>query len=709
MYKPSPSHQKFLNILTEKNRKNFKYGSVPGKGNSKIDYDPETDIYRKRVQETIDGTKTNKYIFSQPGDSLENFKKIKPVRSTGVNDATVKTRQYIDDWTKNWFDNNLKNYGVKDFDAMIDGLSADWQLELESGNAPKASSKFNLSTPKLNLPNITSGRDVRMKKGTIEPFNYNDVKFYANLEGSKKELGKTLSQYKKVFYKNKIESNPQLREGLNKFFDFMSADKRGLYLKLDGKTIKDFMNTEVSDEVKFLLDPEVSGLGQTSKNEVFNSYPDLADNYNKFTEDKVRLKAVQREAEAITKAGKKTAEQYKKVKADIAKQNDVLAKMSVKDIANNKELLNSVRLSINPKTGEVSYTNYTVNDPKGKPALTDLELAEKIKQKAKAKNFYVTEHIGKKSLNKANLAYPNNIQSANYMSNAQLENARRFLEISENRNTPAAQNLDKALEDLKLTIRGPEYGGVKYGNKISIEVPTSTGKSSIVEDQLINNKKPTINKLTETVPGVTTGDKLDRPSAAVERDMFKKAADRFKNQKGSIDKELLEDIVKAAKKATNTTLKVAGPLAKGLPISAGIETFFIPGYQEEGYTPKEIATQMLTGGMGIPFKDIQEKAGYVRERGLGSALTDAFNKKMALQNIRPSRGLPEDFGKESELSRDEKLALKLYYDDAQEVINARRKIQADKYKRLEEMTDFDDEMFRDGAMNGGIMRLVKND
>ena len=60
-------------------------------------------------------------------------------------------------------------------------------------------------------------------------------------------------------------------------------------------------------------------------------------------------------------------------------------------------------------------------------------------------------------------------------------------------------------------------------------------------------------------------------------------------------------------------------------------------------------------------------------------------------------------------SRDEKLALKLYSDDAQEIINARRKIQADKYKRLEEMTDFDDEMFRDGAMNGGIMRLLKND
>jgi len=710
VYKPSPSHQQFLDILTEQNRKGFKYGSVPGEGNSKINFDPETDTYRKRVQETIDGKKTNKYIYSEAGQSLEDFKKIKPVRSTGAIDATVKSRQFIDDWTKNWFDNNLKNYGLKDFDAMIDGLSSDWQLELESGNVPKGKKTFNLSTPKLNLPNITSGRDATTKKG-LKPFDYNNVEFYANLESSPTEKSKTLSQYKKVFYKNKIESDPQLREGLNKFFDFMSADKRGLYRKLDGKTIKDFMNTEVSDDVKFLLDPEISGLDKASKKEVFNSYSDFADNYNKYTEDKVRLKAVQAETEAVAKAGKKTAEQYKKVKADIAKQNDVLAKMSVNDIANNKELLNSVRISINPKTGDVSYNNYTANDPKGKPALTDLELAEKIKQKAKAKNFYVTEHIGKKSLNKANLAFPNNIQSANYMSNAQLENARKFLSIAENRNTPAAQNLDKTLEDLKLTIRGSEYGVKPIGNKIDIVFDSKTGVSSIVDDQLINNKNTSSSQINDLlkIDGVKRTSEIDRPKFASEREMFEKAADRFKNQKGSIDRELVEDIIKGAKKATGATLKAAGPLAKGLPFSAGIETFFIPGYQEEGYTPKEIAAQMLTGGMGIPFKDIQEKAGYVRERGLGSALTDAFNKKMALQNIRPSRGLPEDFGKEPELSRDEKLALKLYSDDAQEIINARRKIQADKYKRLEEMTDFDDEMFRDGAMNGGIMRLLKND
>ncbi len=535
---PAPKYEAFKKRYLRKNMKadggriGYKYGTVPGEGNSKINYDPETDTYRKRVQETIDGKKTNKYIYSKPGDSLEDFKQIKPVRSTGADDATVKARQYVDNWTKDWFDNNLKKYSINNFNAMMDDLSSAWQLQLESGNAPKASGKFNLSTPELNLPNITSGKDSTIKKGSIKPFSYNDVRFYSNLESSAEQKSKTLSQYRKVFYKDQINNNPKLQKDLTKFFDFMSSNKQGQYRKLDGKTIKDFMNTEVSDEVKFLLDPEISGLDKASKKEVFNSYSDFADNYNKYTEDKVRLKAVQAETEAIAKVGKKTADQYKKVKADIAKQNDVLAKMSVKDIANNKELLNSVRLSINPQTGEVSYTNYTVNNPKGKTMsksvkLTDLELAKYIKQKASDGKFYVTEHIGKKSFNKANLAFPNNIQSANYMSNSQLENARRFLIIPENRNTAAAQNLDKTLENLKLTIRGPEYGGKPIGNKMNIVFDSKTGLSNIVEDQKI------LGKFTKPIS----------------------------NQAGFVSKELLEDV---ARKIGSVGRKGTGVASGGL-------------------------------------------------------------------------------------------------------------------------------------------------
>jgi hypothetical protein len=66
----------------------------------------------------------------------------KPIRSTGADDATVQARQFIDNWTKNWFDENLKNYDVKNFDEMLSKLSNDWEIALESENVPKGSSTF---------------------------------------------------------------------------------------------------------------------------------------------------------------------------------------------------------------------------------------------------------------------------------------------------------------------------------------------------------------------------------------------------------------------------------------------------------------------------------------------------------------------------------------------------------------------------------------
>ena len=195
---------------------------------SRVQFDTDKQLYRKMVQETVGGVKKNKYIYSEPGESLEQFMGRKPIRSTGADDATVQARQFIDNWTKNWFDENLKNYDVKNFDEMLSKLSNDWEIALESENVPKGSRGFKLKTSKLGLPNITTLADAKIKSD-LTPFEYNGVRFYKNLEGDPTQLGKTLAQYKKVFYKNQIENNPKLRKDLNKFFDFMSSDKRGQY------------------------------------------------------------------------------------------------------------------------------------------------------------------------------------------------------------------------------------------------------------------------------------------------------------------------------------------------------------------------------------------------------------------------------------------------------------------------------------------------
>ncbi len=564
-----------------KGNKTYPFKRPDGKTDYRLGLDEDTGKFFKKI-----GKEDNIRIITQnEGESIEDFKKRKAERVTKVNDATVRARQYVDNWTKNWFDNNLKKYGINSFNVMMDDLSSAWQLQLESGDVPKGKGSFNLSTSKLKLPNITTLADTKGKPNLI-PFKYNDITFYKNLESTDALKNKTLAQFKKVFYKDQINNNPKLQEDLTKFFDFMSSNKQGQYRKLDGKTIKDFMNTEVSDEVKFLLNPEISGLDKASKKEVFNSYSDFADNYNKYTEDKVRLKAVQAETEALAKVGKKTADQYLKVKADIAKQNDVLGKMSIKDIASNKELLNSVRMSINSRTGEVSYTNYTVNDPKGKAALTDLELAKKIKQKAIDKNFYVTEHIGKKSFNKANLAFPNNIQSANYMSNSQLENARRFLSIAENRNTPAAQNLDKTLENFKLTIRGPEYGDKRIGNKMDIVFDSKTGVSNIVQEQAILQNIQSYSKLPQCRIDKADGGRIGFAySDECIRDGLKEQ--KIEAQKGN--KKAARQLVETAEAASKGGRLLKNVLGPGAILSEIVLEGAIIGNKVLGGKPGDIA------------------------------------------------------------------------------------------------------------------------
>ena len=424
-------------------------------------------------------------IIQEEGESLENFKERKGPRTDVAFGKTVTTRNYIDNWTKNWLDNNLQKYGVRDFDVMLNNLSNDWQNEIEEGNVPEPKKNFNLASPKLNLPNITTTRDKNLKKD-LTPFKYNNFKFYSNLENTADQKSKTIAQWKKIFYTNKIETNPVLRQGLKKFYDFMAMNKAGLP-QGGGLTIRDFLKTEVSDDVKFLIDREASGLDKAAKKEVFHSFPDLKNNYNKFTIDKARLKAVERETEARIKAGPKTSAQTDKLIDQIKNQNKIVADMKPEELLKDKKLIQSLRLVINSKTGQVSFTGYTENDPKviKKGVKTDLELAEHAIERAKKGSLFSYDHISKKSFGKMNTHYPNNIQGANYMTNSQMENARKFLAISENRNTPAAQNLDKVLEDLGLTIRGPEYGTKPIGNKENIIFNSNTNRSNIVDQQLI--------------------------------------------------------------------------------------------------------------------------------------------------------------------------------------------------------------------------------
>ena len=707
MYKPSPSHQKFLDILTEKNRKGFAigggnfYGTNLGTregfaGVKQFITGDNKGKYYVRYRDKKFGKIPNKAGFKE-GNEVFNTKKeadnfykrrqanLSELKASGQKTKILDQTKEINNFVNNFFDDNISKYNVKDYDKFEKKLIKEFKKSKIQSLGEKGRNIF-----RHGLPNIGA------KDSKVSFDKYNVGNFFSQGENAEQSYK---NYFKKLFFSGKLATDKNLRTGINQFLNYELLDKRKNNLKLP-KNI---------DDVLYLVADERTGSGKFRSNIIKKYFPETMDKYIK---KKNRSSTIYDQKMKVIES-KLTRAQLRKalggetsIKKFMRKQSEFLKKIF--DVSVLEPGLN-FNLDHVEGIAEISKMNKPEDIIRGLKNLVGMTSARNYelgwKGFSSKRKGLINNIIEGVDVNE-NLQNLNKLTSSVYPETK----GKNAYKIINNRIVPT-QNFrftyepEKAFKQFFTEISTTPSGA----KALKTQYKTSEGLRKLLLEDPNLRKNVIVDDLVETIPGLTTADKLNKPPATLEREMFEKAADRFKNQKGFIDRELVEDIIKGAKKATGATLKAAGPLAKGLPFSAGIETFFIPGYQEEGYTPKEIATQMLTGGMGIPFKDIQEKAGYVRERGLGSALTDAFNKKMALQNIRPSRGLPEDFGKEPELSRDEKLALKLYYDDAQEIINARRKIQADKYKRLEEMTEFDDEMFRDGAMNGGIMRLLKND
>ena len=180
---------------------------------------------------------------------------------------------------------------------------------------------------------------------------------------------------------------------------------------------------------------------------------------------------------AKKKAGVATSSQTDKLIRNILDTNEVYQKMSIEDIAKDKDFLKRLRLIIDKDTGKVSFDGYTKSDPrwKTKGILSDLELAEHAKNRANKYTLMAPDHISPKSLLKQNTFYPINIQPTTYMENSQLENGRAYLSKNPDGNW---KPIDNYLSSKNLTIR---FGDKKYGFKSPIIFDSKTGTSNIVE------------------------------------------------------------------------------------------------------------------------------------------------------------------------------------------------------------------------------------
>tara|TARA_R110002012_G_scaffold90427_1_gene221110 strand:+ start:483 stop:3512 length:3030 start_codon:yes stop_codon:yes gene_type:complete len=188
---------------------------------------------------------------------------------------------------------------------------------------------------------------------------------------------------------------------------------------------------------------------------------------------------------AQKKAGIKTTKQADQVIDKILSQNEIYQKMSVEDIAKDKDLLKRLRLRIDPATGDVTFDGYTKKSPVRGKVFTDFELAQHAKNKAGTYELFAPDHIIPKALRKQNVGYPTNFQPATYIENSHFDNARKYLQANPDGNIQA---IDNYLASNNQTIRFGENAKYKFGFKKPIVFNSETGTSNIVESALNLNK-----------------------------------------------------------------------------------------------------------------------------------------------------------------------------------------------------------------------------
>ena len=131
----------------------------------------------------------------------------------------LEQRLQINNWLKGWLDNNFKNYEVRDKDKFLKDLKKDWK------KAQKTEFKNNRLAQSGDLPSPTS-RTSSTGKGKTAKLVYNKNFFSMFNESllSRSEVEKNRF-YRRLFYSGQIDTNPELKKGINNYFKTVLIDK----------------------------------------------------------------------------------------------------------------------------------------------------------------------------------------------------------------------------------------------------------------------------------------------------------------------------------------------------------------------------------------------------------------------------------------------------------------------------------------------------
>jgi len=617
-------------------------------------------------------------------------------KASGLKSKNVKVKnqaQQINTFVSDFIDQNLGKYGIKDYDKFEKELNEAFEKSgIEDAGSRKSKYK--------GFPNIaTAESEVPFSKFDIGTINRSA------------ETDTTGNYFKKLFYTGKLKTDDNFRNRVERYLDYQNTDKKfyGDGNPIDREVLKnkyaDVLND--SEDIRFLLESKDVGEGKFRSGIIKQFFPEKADIYIKkkgSTGQAYKKNVAMIENFLTDKQVIDTLDGYPSIKSFMKGQSEQLKK-----IFDASELPDNLNFNTDHVEGiaEIAKLDNPDDVMRGLRNLIGMTKKRNLNLGWKGyskKRKELTDKINDGIEPQKNLDELNKLTSESY---PEVKNKKAY---SLKNGVLSVTDNFKFLSNPETTFKQyfTELTSTPEGLKaLKSQYKTSKGlKKLLLEDPNLR-KNVVIDDLAETIPGVTTADKLGKPPATVEREMFEKATDRFKNQRGFISTELLgaDKLAKAAKLYGPAAGKIAQITLRGASGVVPFETLLMGDMQQKGLSPKEMALDIGTVGIGTIFKDIKEKADYVKSKGLGDELQSAFRKQTVAQQARPTLGGAEGMFKEPTLTDDEQRALNMYNLDAQNIIDMRRQYQSGEYEEMDKAFGYEDPIMRSGAMNGGIMRL----
>jgi len=236
----------------------------------------------------------------------ERKNKMGELKSSGQKTKILNQTEQINNFVDNFFDNNIDKFSVKDYDKFEKALIKEFKKANIDSLGKKGRNIF-----RHGLPNI-GARDSKLSFD-----KYNVGNFFSQGKDAEKAYK---NYFKKLFFSGKIETDLNLKQGINDFLNYEILDKRKVT----------FNPPENIDEVLYLVADDQTGTGKFRSGIIRKYFPDTMDKYIK---KKSRSSTLYNEKLALIES-KFTPEELQKIlggetsiKRFMNKQSDLLREL----------------------------------------------------------------------------------------------------------------------------------------------------------------------------------------------------------------------------------------------------------------------------------------------------------------------------------------------------------------------------------------------